>query len=246
MRRTVAIFLSCVAAMPAAAQTPLAQQLLNKIPPFFGGAGTPRLALPATPDVPGLTRPADRTVAGDPATFDLGGFRLGMSEAAVVANARARSLKDGGTTRIVNFESEVRSLINVRGGVGGAETGRGVLGEATLQDDVGGRYVLHLLAWPDGAHLYAITYLAPQGTSAADWRQTLTGKWGKPTSVNAGADLDARWSAAAGQAGATAQLGPRGGTVTLAAPDGSRDRRAQLVAQAADAFFAARAKRPSI
>jgi hypothetical protein len=246
MRRTVAVVLSCIVAVPVAAQTPLAQQLLNKVPSLFGSAVAPRLMLPATPDVLGLTRSADRTVAGDPATFDVGGFRLGMSEEAVVANARAHGLKDGGTTRVSNFASQVRSLISVRGGAGGAETGKGVLGEVTLRDDAGGSYALHLLAWPDGAHLSAITYLAPQGTSAADWRQTLTAKWGRPARVTPGADLDARWGGGAGQAGATALLGPRGGTVTLAAPDGMSARAAQLVEQTADAFFAARAKRPSI
>jgi hypothetical protein len=41
-------------------------------------------------------------------------------------------------------------------------------------------------------------------------------------------------------------LGPRGGSVSVAQPEGSRQQPARLVDQAADAFIAARARKPSL
>ena len=246
MRLTFALPFLCLLAAPALAQTPL-DKLLEKVPSLFGSPSGPRVALPPTPDIPALTRPAERTAAGDPATFDLGGFRLGMSEAAIDANVRARRLKAAAVTRFVDFESQVRSRINARGGVGGGETKRGALGEATLQDDAGGRYMLKLLVWPDGSHLSEITYLAPEGTSVVEWRRMLTEKWGRPREEKVGDQLRARWGSGAwNKVTARADLGPRGGTVTITSPDGVSEQPTRLVEQAADAFIAGRAKKPTL
>jgi hypothetical protein len=245
MRLTIALVIG-LAAVPAAAQRAPITKLLDKIPSVFGnGPKQPAITMPATPVIVGLTRAADRSVAGDPVTFDLGGFRLGMSEAEVSAVATSRRLITKGATRFVDFESEVRGAINIAGGAGGAPTRRSVLGEATLQDDAGGRYTLRMLVWPDGAHLSGITYIAPQGTAAAEWRQMLVTKWGTPHQESSRDTFSARW----GKAGldgyrADADVGPRGGTVGIGSPDGSSQRPAALVAKAADAFFAARAKKP--
>jgi len=247
MRLTIALVVG-LAAVPATAQRAPITKLLDKIPSVFGSRPTqPVITMPATPVIVGLTRAADRSVPGDPVTFDLGGFRLGMSEAEVSEVAMSRKLITKGATRFVDFEGQVRSAINIAGGAGGAPTRRSVLGEATLQDDAGGRYMLRMLVWPDGSHLSGITYIAPQGTAAADWRQMLVTKWGTPHQESGRDTFSARW----GKAGldgyhADADVGLRGGTVGIGSPDGSSRRPAALVAQATDAFIAARARKPTL
>ena len=178
--------------------------------------------MPATPVIVGLTKAADRTVVNDAATYDLGGFRLGMSEAEAEAVARERGLTTKRVLRYVDFETQVRSAINIRGGSAGVPTKRGVLGEATLVDDAGGRYMLKTLVWPDGAHLSSIVYLAPQGTTAAEWRRMLVEKWGKPREDETRETFTARWGGAGNGFRAAANVGPRGGTIEIAQPDGSR------------------------
>lgn len=250
MRLAVILSIVCVVATPAPAigqNSPL-DRLLGKIPPIFGsGPGQPKVSIPATPVLPGLTIVADRAGPGDAAGFDLGGFRLGMSEAAIEATMKARGLKAEGVTRFVDFESQVRSLINIRGGQGGAETKRSVLGEASLRDDAGGTYMLRMLVWPDGSHLESVTYLAPQGTAVADWQRMLTAKWGRPREESVRDQWQATWGTR-GSDGVTAraEVGPRGGTVRISSPDGSHARPGALVEQATDSFMAARARKPTL
>lgn len=247
-----AIFTSVICSLAlstsASGQRAPATRLFDKIPPLLGsGPNQPRLVTPATPVLPGLTAVADHAAPGDAVGFDLGGFRFGMSEAQVDAIVRSRGMKPGIVTRGVDFESSVRSLVNTRGGFGGEENRRGVLSEANVEDDAGGRYTLRMLTWPDGAHLYDIVYVAAQGTPAAEWRRTLVGKWGRPGTEDGGSDFVARWGAptAAGFR-ARARLGSDGGTIELLAPEGSSDRPMALVTQAADAFFSARARKPAL
>lgn len=246
MRLTIALVIG-LAAVPAAAQRAPITKLLDKVPSLLGGGPKqPEITLPDTPAIVGLTRPAERTVANDAATYDLGGFRLGMSEAEAEAVASTRHLTTRTVTRYVDFETQVRSAINVRGGAAGVPTKRGVLGEATLTDDAGGRYMLKTLVWPDGAHLSSIVYLAPQGTTAADWRRMLVEKWGRPREEQTGDTFTARWGGAGGGFHAAASLGLRGGTIEIAQPDGTRQQPGKLVEQAADAFIAARARKPTL
>lgn len=244
MRLTIALVIG-LAAVPAAAQRAPITKLLDKIPSVFGnGPKQPAITMPTTPVIVGLTRAAERSVAGDPVTFDLGGFRLGMSEAEVTAVATSRKLVTKGATRFVDFESEVRGAINIAGGAGGAPTRRSVLGDTTLQDDAGGRYTLRMLVWPDGAHLSSIVYLAPQGTTVAEWRRMLVEKWGTAREEQPGDTFAARWSKNGSGFRASANVGPQGGTVMIAPPEGSAQQPGRLVEQAADAFIAARAKKP--
>ncbi|MEH3047191.1 hypothetical protein [Sphingomonas adhaesiva] len=246
MRLTIALVIG-LAAVPATAQRAPITRLLDKVPSLLGsGPKQPSITLPATPVIVGLTKAVDRTVASDPATYDLGGFRLGMSEAEAEAIASARHLTTKTVMRYVDFETQVRSAINMRGGAAGVPTKRGVLGEATLTDDAGGRYMLKTLVWPDGARISSIVYLAPQGAGAAEWRRMLVEKWGKPREEQAGDTFAARWGAAGNGFRAAANIGPRGGTVEIAQPDGSRQQPGRLVEQAADAFIAARAKKPTL
>ena len=246
MRLTIALVIG-LAAVPAAAQRAPITKLLDKVPSLLGsGPKQPSITMPATPVIVGLTKAADRTVASDPATYDLGGFRLGMSEAEAEAVAKGRGFTTRTVTRYVDFETQVRSAINVRGGAAGVPTKRGVLGEATLQDDAGGRYMLKTLVWPDGAHLSSIVYLAPQGTTAADWRRMLVEKWGRPPEEQTGDTFTTRWGGVGSGFHASASLGLRGGTVEIAQPDGTRQQPGKLVQQAADAFIAARAKKPTL
>ncbi|MBD8546729.1 hypothetical protein [Sphingomonas sp. CFBP 8760] len=250
MRFAIVIPVICTLAapLPASSQRAPTTRLLDRIPPIFGsGPNQPGLVIPSTPVMPGLTAVADHAKPGDAVGFDLGGFRLGMSEAQVDAVVRTRHMTPGIITRGVDFESSVRSLINTRGGAGGEETHRGVLSEANVEDDAGGRYTLRMLTWPDGAHLYDIVYVAAQGTAAAEWRRMLVGKWGRPRTDDGGSDLTARWGATT-PAGfrATVRLGSDGGTILLQAPEGSAERPYALVAQAADAFFSTRARKPAL
>ncbi len=248
MRLVVIPLYALVMSVPAIGQRAPATRLLDRIPSIFGkGVDQPSLSIPPTPIIPGLTVVDDRKAPGDARGFDLAGFRLGMSEQQVDAVVRSRGLKPGIVTRGVDFESSVCSLVNTRGGRGGEENRRGVLSEANVEDDAGGRYTLRLLSWPDGAHLYDIVYVAAQGTSAAEWRRMLVGKWGRPRTDAAGGEFVARWGAAT-PAGfrALAQLGSGGGTIELRSPEGSAERQGALVAQAADAFFSSGARRPAL
>lgn len=246
MRLTIALVIG-LAAVPATAQRAPITKLLDKVPSLLGsGSKQPSITMPATPVIVGLTKAADRTVANDAATYDLGGFRLGMSEAEAEAVAKGRGLTTKAVTRYVDFETQVRSAINMRGGAAGVPTKRGVLGEATLVDDAGGRYILKTLVWPEGAHLASIVYLAPQGTTAAEWRRMLVEKWGKPRDEQTGDTFTARWGGVGSGFHASASLGPRGGTVEIAQPDGTRQQPGKLVEQAADGFIAARAKKPTL
>lgn len=248
MRLVVIPLYALVMSVPAIGQRAPATKLLDRIPSIFGkGVDQPSLSIPPTPIIPGLTVVDDRKAPGDARGFDLAGFRLGMSEQQVDAVVRSRGLKPGIVTRGVDFESSVRSLVNTRGGAGGEENRRGVLSEANVEDDAGGRYTLRMLTWPDGAHLYHIVYVAAQGTPNAEWRRTLVDKWGQPRKEEDGEQFVARWGAPT-SAGfhAKAMLGAGGGTIEMLAPEGSAERPAVLVNGAADAFFATRARKPAL
>lgn len=65
---------------------------------------------PAPPVLPGLTTVADRAGPGDAAGSELGGFRLGMSTAAIEATMKAHDLRVKGVTRFVDFKSQVRTM----------------------------------------------------------------------------------------------------------------------------------------
>ena len=109
MRLTIALVIG-LAAVPAPAQRAPITKLLDKVPSLLGsGSKQPSITMPATPVIVGLTKAADRTVATDAATYDLGGFRLGMSEAEAEAVAKGRGLTTKAVTRYVDFETQVRS-----------------------------------------------------------------------------------------------------------------------------------------
>jgi len=194
-------------------------------------------AQPAAPFQIGVTAPALQTSVGNPATFDLGGFRLGMSEADVEAVMKARGMKVQRAMRVTTFEDNVRGLVNVRGGQL-AMRGGSVLGEADLNDGKGGRVMLRFLAWPDGARVRSIAYLPPAGTDPTGWRSLLTGKYGPAASDSVSVDsneLHARWCGRArcvgvfGAFALSADVGPDGGVIALSQPDGTGDRLKVLV-----------------
>lgn len=169
-----------------------------------------------------------------------------MTQADAEAAIAARYLTIRNVLRYVDFETQVRSAVNIHGGTGGLPTRRSVLGEATLEDDAGGRYMLRTLVWPDGAHLSSIVYLSPSGTAVAQWRRMLLDKWGKPGEEQTGDTFTARWSRGSSGFRASADLGPRGGSVSIAPPEGSSQQPGRLVEQAADALFAARPRKPAL
>lgn len=185
----------------------------------------------------GLDAAAQTTVSGSPATFDLAGFRLGMTEAEAEHVLQQRGLTVRRRTRGKTFEDRVRDLVNLRGGRA-APKGGSVLDTAEMDDGKGGRVLIQMLAWPDGARVRGITYLAPAGTDATAWRSLLVGKYGHPSRDSGSVDEDglhARWcgmEACLGEGGVfrlTADVGMRGGSIVLAQPDGSSRRATELL-----------------
>ncbi|WP_257555396.1 hypothetical protein [Sphingobium sp. CFD-2] len=199
------------------------------------------LALAAAPAVNisevGVTRAASVTEQDKPATFELAGFRLGMSEAEVEGVIKFRRLKVKRALRVIGFEDQVRGLIRAREGRA-PETGKSVLGEVEFYDLKGGRILLKLLAWPGAARISTITYLPPRGTDPQEWRRLLSQKYG-PAADGGGAidseGLHARWCGHASCSGAfaafllSADVGEDGGSVQLKQPDGTNSRRAKLI-----------------
>lgn len=189
----------------------------------------------------GVTSAAGETVKGQPVTFDLSGFRLGMSESDVERVMRERGMKVVRRLRTKTFEDVVRGLVNVRGGHLTMEGGS-VLDSAELDDGKGGRVMLRLLAWPDGARVREVTYLPPAGTDAAPWRSLLVGRFGEP-SRDSGAigseGLHAVWCGQANCSGEggrfrlVADVNVRGGSIALAQPEGTAQRLSALVEQEA-------------
>ena len=199
------------------------------------------LALAATPAVTasevGVTRAASVTEQNQPATFELAGFRLGMSEAEVEGVMKSRGLKVRRAIRVTGFEDQVGGLIRARDGHA-PEKGQSVLGEVEFDDMKGGRVLLKLLAWPDAARISNITYLPPRGTDAQEWRRLLSQKYGPAADGGGSIDSEgvhARWCGHASCSGAfaafvlSADVGQDGGSVQLKQPDGTNSRRAKLI-----------------
>ncbi len=98
----------------AAAQEPI-RKLTDRMPSAFADPRQGAIAIPSIPAILGLTRAASAAVAGDPATFDLDGLRLGMSELKMDAVLKARGLRTPSVIRFVDFESQERSDQHARG-----------------------------------------------------------------------------------------------------------------------------------
>lgn len=79
------ILLALTISVPTSGQTTPFDRLPGKIPSIFGsGPGQPKGRRPQHPPVlPGLTTVADQAGSVDAAGLELGGFRLGMSKAAI-------------------------------------------------------------------------------------------------------------------------------------------------------------------
>ena len=210
------------------------------------------LAATATPiSEVGVGVAAPTTVKTDPKTYELAGFRLGMSEDQVQQAIRARSMTVKSKERVVDFETKVRMVLNAQDHGAFRETGNGVLGSVTLDDGQGGQVALHLLGWADGAHVSSITYIAPRGTAIATWRDMLVAKYGVPGESSPNATYQATWCGGVKDCFDTADrfrlvaaVGPDGGTVALTQPEST----AGDVPEAVRAEVARRARggRPSL
>ena len=196
----------------------------------------------AAPVKTGLTAAASTTVKSDPATYDLAGFRLGMSEAEVEAVMKARGLKIVRAHRVPDFGNQVTSLMNMRGSAV-RDKGRDVLGAVDLDDGSGGRVSLKMLTWPDGARVSNITFLPPRGTSAEGWKSMLAGKYGPAADGGGRIDssgLHASWCGKASCLGGvgvflmSAEVGAAGGSINLRQPDGSSRQVKALIEAEAD------------
>lgn len=189
----------------------------------------------------GVTSSAPATTKGSPATFDLAGFRLGMSEADIERVIRERGMTVRRRTRATTFEDRVRGLVNVRGGRM-ALKGGSVLDNADLDDGKGGRVAIRMTGWPDGARIRSVSYIVPAGTEPAAWQTLLTGKYGPPSRDSGrinGEGLHASWcgqAACLGEGGTfrlVADVSARGGQIVLSQPEGTAQRLNALVEQEA-------------
>ena len=138
-------------------------------------------AQPASAGQIGVAAVAPQTMKGNPATFDLAGFRLGMTEAEVERNLKERGLTVRRRTRVDTFEDRVRKLVNLRGGRLPLKGGS-ILDNADLVDGSGGKIMIRMFGWPDGARVRGVTYLPPIGTDPGAWRSLLVGKCDKACS----------------------------------------------------------------
>lgn len=189
----------------------------------------------------GVDAAATQTVRGTPATFDLAGFRLGMTEADVERVMRERGLIVKRRTRTDTFEDRVRKAVNLKGGRLPVKGGS-VLDSAEFDDGKGGKVMIGTFVWPDGARVRSVAYLPPAGTDPAAWRTLLVGKYGTPSKDSDGIDgegLHAMWCGRAVCLGhgeafrLAADVGSQGGQITLAQPEGTSSRMMALVEQEA-------------
>ena len=198
-------------------------------------------AQPASAGQIGVRASAPQTIKGNPATFDLAGFRLGMTEAEVERNLKERGMTVRRGTRAETFDDRVRKLVNLRGGRLSL-TGGSVLDDAVIEDGKGGKVMIRMLGWPDGARIRSVTYLPPVGTDPGAWRSLLVGKYGAPARDSDSIDgegLHARWcgqAACLGEGGVFrlgADVGSRGGQIVLSQPEGTAAKVTALIEQEA-------------
>ncbi|MGN7161451.1 hypothetical protein [Sphingomonas sp. SAFR-052] len=185
----------------------------------------------------GVNSVAAQTIKGNPVTFDLAGFRLGMTEAEAEDVLRRRGMTVTRRSRGQTFEDRVRKLVNLRGGRLGL-AGGSVLATADLDDGMGGKIFIRMLAWPDGARIRGITYLPPAGTDAAAWRSLLVTKYGRPAQdvdTIGSEGLHAAWCGQPSCFGEgrlfrlSASVSAKGGQITLAQPEGTASNLTALV-----------------
>lgn len=213
-----------------------------------GGNGAPlsagaadRLHPDTTPREIGFTIAAPALIKGEVATFDIAGFKLGMSEEDVAAVAKRQGLVLRDKTRVVDFETQVRSAAQLTyGAPPQPETGKSVLGQAIFISPDGGRYIIGLASWPDGAHVSYVTYVTTARMSSAEWRDQLTAKYGPASEMSTTSDFHARWCNAKSacplqlkSAVMSANLSDKGGEIKLGAADGLSTRIAALLDQEA-------------
>jgi len=198
-------------------------------------------AQPASAGQIGVRTSATQTIKGNPATFDLAGFRLGMTEAEVERTLKERGMTVRRGTRAETFEDRVRKLVNLRGGRMPLKGGS-VLDDAVIEDGKGGKVMIRMLGWPDGARIRSVTYLPPVGTDPGAWRSLLVGKYGAPARDSDSIDgegLHVRWcgqAACLGEGGVfrlVADVGSRGGQIVLSQPEGTAAKVAALIEEEA-------------
>lgn len=194
-------------------------------------------AQPAAAGRIGVDAVATMTTKGSPATFDLAGFRLGMTEVEAERVLKELGMTVRRRTRAVTFEDRVRQAVNLRGGRLPLKGGS-VLDDADIDDGRGGRIMIRMFGWPDGARIRSITYFVPAGTDNAAWRTLLVGKYGPPAKDSDSIDgegLHAQWcgrTACLGEGGVfrlSADVNARGGTIALSQPEGTASRVSDLV-----------------
>lgn len=195
---------------------------------FLVAIAAASMQLAATAQV-GIDRPAATMTKGDPATFDLAGFRLGMSEAEVEQIIKSQRLKVVRASHFTSFDEQVRSLLRVRGERAPIKGGS-VLGQAEFDDGQGGRIMIKMLTWPDTARISSITFLPPRGTDVPRWKSMLVSKYGPAADGGGSVDdtgLHARWcgrSSCSGGIGVfmlSADVSAAGGSIQLRQPDGT-------------------------
>ncbi|QXQ07431.1 hypothetical protein KX816_05235 [Sphingosinicellaceae bacterium] len=132
---------------------------------------------------------------GDPATFELFGFKLGMSVREADRNAKRLGLHfNGGNLTNPSFDGRVKMQAASLLGRNAGSVPR-VLERTSMTDANGHHYLLQFLPMEAGATLSSITYIGSwDGNSPAQYLAALQAKFGKPTSKYTNTEsLDARW-----------------------------------------------------
>lgn len=134
-------------------------------------------------------------VQGDPATFELLGFRLGMSVREADRNAKRLGLRfNGGNLTSPSFDGRVKVQAGTLLGRNAGAVPR-VLERTSMVDADGHHYLLQFLPMEAGATLASITYIGSwDGNSPAQYLTAMQNKFGKPTSKFTDASsMNARW-----------------------------------------------------
>ena len=135
------------------------------------------------------------SVQGDPATFELFGFKLGMSVREADRNARRLGLRfNGGNEFGPSFDGRVQILAANLLGRDMPKVPR-TLTRTSMIDPDGNRFMLRFVPMEAGATLVTVTYAGSwEGNTPSQYLAALKSRFGKPTSEDVRADsLNARW-----------------------------------------------------
>lgn len=193
-------------------------------------------------------------VRGDPATFELFGFKLGMSVREADRNARQRHLRfNGGDLTAPSFDGRVNvAAARLLGRK--IPTVPRTFERTSLADAAGNHYKLIFLPMEAGATLASVAYYgSPEGNTSSEYLAALEKRFGRPTHRSiATSSFAVRWCSKGDQVLALCDELPAlaatgGGDVALDLLQGNRARRDldKRIEAKATAVASAQRKAPS-